>query len=457
MSSYDGWTKQALIHRIHQLESLAVPSISTSTLQSSQNETDSENNPVTPSTTPSATSRRRQTHVIKFEKYTKRPIALKVAYLGWEYYGFASQESHKLPSIESHLFDALARARLIDPTQERRTFNYARCGRTDRGVSSFGQVVNLYVRSNLKVGGSVVPWDTPVHTFPTSPEPEDSETTEIAYVSTLNRMLPPDIRVLAWSPCRPNFSARFDCLFRRYRYYFHLTPSLNLEKMARAASYLEGQHDYRNFAKVDMNKVEQSYTRSIYTAHFIPLTDSHPNSQSLCSEFRAMAFEVKGSSFLWHQVRNLMSVLLLIGQGHEEPEVILDLMDMTKQPLDKNGQPTGRPIYTMADDKPLVLVECGFADGELNWKDEDAKQHVLILHSLWDMYNQHHIKAVSVSDLLSIFQHSKSPSLLAELEKPRHDKLSLAGGHYVPLMHRPRADSALDRWDRKNARSTLQN
>ncbi|RTG88083.1 uncharacterized protein DC041_0002031 [Schistosoma bovis] len=40
------------------------------------------------------------------------------------------------------------------------------------------------------------------------------------YVSALNRNLPRDIRVLAWSPVSPDFSARFMCCKRSYEYYF---------------------------------------------------------------------------------------------------------------------------------------------------------------------------------------------------------------------------------------------
>lgn len=37
---------------------------------------------------------------------------------------------------------------------------------------------------------------------------------------TLNRLLPPDIRVLAWAPVPKHFNARYDCLFRTYKYFF---------------------------------------------------------------------------------------------------------------------------------------------------------------------------------------------------------------------------------------------
>ena len=36
----------------------------------------------------------------------------------------------------------------------------------------------------------------------------------------LNSTLPEDIRVLSWAPVGPDFSARFNCLHRTYKYFF---------------------------------------------------------------------------------------------------------------------------------------------------------------------------------------------------------------------------------------------
>jgi len=53
-------------------------------------------------------------------------------------------------------------------------------------------------------------------------EEDGEEEEELDYCKMLNRILPAEIRVLAWSPCRPGFSARFNCLERTYKYYFPL-------------------------------------------------------------------------------------------------------------------------------------------------------------------------------------------------------------------------------------------
>lgn len=87
-----------------------------------------------------------------FTRYQKRHIALKMAYLGWNYHGFASQESTE-NTIEGHFFAALTKACLIE---NRADCNYSRCGRTDKGVSAFAQVVSLDVRSNLAEGLGII-------------------------------------------------------------------------------------------------------------------------------------------------------------------------------------------------------------------------------------------------------------------------------------------------------------
>lgn len=69
-------------------------------------------------------------------RFNKRHVALKICYLGWDYQGLAVQED-TIKTIETEVFNALLKTRLIE---SRETSNYHRCGRTDKGVSAFGQV-----------------------------------------------------------------------------------------------------------------------------------------------------------------------------------------------------------------------------------------------------------------------------------------------------------------------------
>ena len=78
-----------------------------------------------------------------FSLHPRRHAALRLAYMGWAYQGFAVQENTD-NTVEARLFEALLKTRLI---QDRQSSNYHRCGRTDKGVSAFSQVSSQRRRS----------------------------------------------------------------------------------------------------------------------------------------------------------------------------------------------------------------------------------------------------------------------------------------------------------------------
>ena len=306
-------------------------------------------------------------------RYNTRFIALKFAYLGGNYNGFEHHANNTtpLPTIEETLWKALRKTRLIFPDFGGRSeeevcwdgLEYSKCGRTDRGVSAFGQVIALKVRSNQpkaaprQADGAVDGQDTVEVTQPQWDPVRD----ELPYIQLLNRVLPPDIRVLAWCPSpAPDFSARFSCKERRYRYFFtnpaySTAPGssegcLDIAKMQEAAQKYEGLHDFRNVCKVDPSKQISNFERRIFHAgvHAVQPQDISNSGKKPSLYY----FEVRGSAFLWHQVRHLVAVLFLVGQGYEQPSIVDQLLDVQSCP--------GRPVYEMADDRPLVLWDCIF-------------------------------------------------------------------------------------------------
>lgn len=96
--------------------------------------------------------------------------------------------------------------------------------------------------------------------------------------------------------------------------------------MRTACKMLIGTHDFRNFCKMDVNNGVLSYMRSIYD------TDIYISQEMKCSDFNMYYMELTGKAFLWHQVRCIMAVLILIGQERESPEVIMELLDVEKNP-----------------------------------------------------------------------------------------------------------------------------
>ena len=73
------------------------------------------------------------------------------------------------------------------------------------------------------------------------------------YCKVVNHKLPPDIKVVAWSPVPYSFNARYSCLYREYLYYF-VEEDLNVEKMKEAAKKFVGNHDFLHFCKKDVKE-----------------------------------------------------------------------------------------------------------------------------------------------------------------------------------------------------------
>ncbi|KAJ7969742.1 tRNA pseudouridine synthase [Quillaja saponaria] len=263
----------------------------------------------------------------------RRYIALKVMYFGKRFYGFAS-EAHMDPTVESEIFKAFEKTRLL--VGDKKELQYSRCGRTDKGVSSVGQVIALFVRSNLKGSGDN-------NGSPGEIVFNEQHEGEIDYVRVLNRVLPSDIRILGWCPVPVGFSARFNCLRREYKYFFW-RGNLNLLSMESAGTKFVGEHDFRNFCKMDAVNVH-NYRRHVTSFEIFP-TDVRYDGDQL------WAFKIKGSAFLWHQVRCMVAVVFMIGQGLESPNVIDMLLD-----TDRTAR---KPQYSMAPEFPLVLQFCEF-------------------------------------------------------------------------------------------------
>ncbi|KAH8395384.1 hypothetical protein KR222_009220, partial [Zaprionus bogoriensis] len=292
----------------------------------------------------------------------KRHVLLKVIYFGWDYHGFADQEDSN-ETIEAYLFRALLRTCLIE---SRAASNYHRCGRTDKEVSAFCQVISIDLRSN--------------HAPNIQLDPE-SLATEIDYCSILNRLLPKKIQCVSWMPLRnPIFSARFDCISRTYRYYFP-KGELDIEAMQAACQSLVCHGDFRNFCKMDVHNGVTNYIRNLQAAQIMPCDDTR-NHKDLESGYGMYYLEIHANAFLWHQIRCIMAVLLLVGQKREQPDIIEKLLDVGSNPC--------KPQYSPAIGLPLNLFQCHFRShssrseidsfqaiaGQSSLKDEDKNENM---------------------------------------------------------------------------------
>ncbi|EPZ34881.1 Pseudouridine synthase, catalytic domain-containing protein [Rozella allomycis CSF55] len=306
---YAKWTKLQLINRIKELESQT-------TVPLKDFSSRGDNRP------------------IDFNKYGQRHVAFKVAYIGWNYSGVAISHMED-NSVESYLLSALIKTSFI---KDKDYAKLTRCGRTDKGVNAFGQVISCHLRSKF----------TKEELLMDNFESEDKK--EYDYCRIINKVLPNDIRILGWSFVPEEFNARFDCMYRKYKYFFPCND-LDVGSMALAANYFEGTHDFRNFCKVTPETLDQNYNRTVLEAKIVKSSES-PHSLKSNSIAGFYEFHVKGHAFLYHQVRCMIAVLFLVGRGLEKPEIVKQLLDTDTFPV--------KPTYELAAGENLVLYEAGY-------------------------------------------------------------------------------------------------
>ena len=356
-----------------------------------------------------------------FNKYKKRHVLLQVCYFGWDYNGFAVAEEAGR-TIESELFAALLQTKLVESRAE---CNYHRCGRTDRGVSGTGQVVSLDLRTALQEGEAV--WQQESYTGPR--QQEEAVRQELDYCTLLNRNLPPDIRVVAWAPApTTQFSARFECQSRGYRYCFP-RGRVDTARLAAAGQRLLGSHDFRNLCKMDVNNGVVKFIRTIDSVSVE--TVQRDNSQAE-SSYDLCCIIIRSKAFLWHQIRCIVAVLLMVGEGLEDAEVITELLDVERNPC--------RPAYQMAADLPLNL-DCAEYIG-LDWRVEPHSSE-FTLRSLQRLWSEQAVRAAMIRGKLRQLELA-SPGLQVDAQLD-----SIAGRErkkvYTNLMQLPRCPSLEDK------------
>ncbi|KAK4698983.1 tRNA pseudouridine38/39 synthase, partial [Phenoliferia sp. Uapishka_3] len=452
------------------------------------------------------------------------------AYDGWAHSGLAWQPpTAKTPftTVEAEILQALLVSRLIEPIKDKENDGFGcgfeRCGRTDAGVSSSGQVINLWVRSDLEdpmgTGAGKAPAEcemieacgaitqvdkrsgeedrpaSPTGSATSSLESTKSEniirrkpasSVEIPYVTILNKHLPPTVRILAWSPVSPTFSSRYSCIWRHYKYFFSTSPSapflssrfdfgsayadadqtaewqrrlaqadfkqleLDVDLMRDALRRLVGEHDFRNLCKVDAPKQLTTHVRTVISASI----------DRVAGEGEDMfVLNLRGGAFLYNQVRHIVALLFLVGARLETPDVVDRLLwtsDRTPstealQATTRPDEPPasrevmdGKPGYSMADDLPLILWECGFNGTELNWRVDNAPLHSDSSSDVKVNTSGLHAAAKMASDPVESFRRH----FLEMNENWTHQRLkALIGKHHLSSLashapvHPPRSET----------------
>ncbi|EPX73771.1 tRNA-pseudouridine synthase [Schizosaccharomyces octosporus yFS286] len=433
-STYAEWSKDQLIAKILELDRQLDTRSSKDTQSSCENELTTQKKLENSSFHKNDESNKPNQQAALPAKKVKPPrpfqlektifLAFRFAYCGWDYNGLAYQtEPTPLPTVEGKIFEALLKAHLIESPS---TCNFSRCGRTDKGVSAMGQVISLNVRH--------------------------SERRPIVYCDVLNRILPPDIRFTGFAVPPPGFNARFSCKQRHYKYLFtknYPGGTLDIDRMNEAAALYLGEHDFRNFCKIDASKQITNYNRRILSSKIIcidPATELY-------------AFDLQGTAFLWHQVRCMVAILFLVGQHLEPISIVSDLLDTQKVP--------NKPIYDLASEFPLILYDCMFDDIEWVLPTDDETTAPRISKHLYDKtYHQWH--SLRIREQIASFMVDAANQRVSQYGALQYTGASVNIGEgelksskrYVPILQRARQESVEvvnERYKRKKGLDTPTN
>ncbi|TYI39099.1 hypothetical protein ES332_A02G075700v1 [Gossypium tomentosum] len=200
-----------------------------------------------------------------------------------------------------------------------------------------------------------------------------------------------------------------------------------VEAMENAGKKFLGEHDFRNFCKMDAANVH-NYRRRI-TQFEISSSNMSFEGGQLC------AIKVKGSAFLWHQVRCMVAVLFMIGQGLESVDVIDILLDIEKTPR--------KPQYAMAPETPLILQSCEFEDVKFICSSDSGQALRIHLENEGRAYQLQ--SAIFQEAALSCLPLAKDQSLL-------NDGTIKKVTSHIPLLSRPTEPSYEERRAKLNSR-----
>lgn len=127
---------------------------------------------------------------------------------------------------------------------------------------------------------------------------------------------------------------------------------------------------------------------------------------------------VQGSSFLWHQIRCIIAILLLVGQQKEEESIVEELLDVEKW--------DGKPHYNISSELPLVLFDCTYKN--VNWICPRVDKEKLI-KNLQDLWIDNETKSTMIRRMMDYLEEdlggeeSKETSEVSTKTKTNHRTL----------------------------------
>ena len=144
----------------------------------------------------------------------------------------------------------------------------------------------------------------------------------------LNSLLPEDIFVRKVEEVPDTFHARFSAIGKEYiyklnmgeynpierNYCYQYCSKLDVVSMERGLKYLEGEHNFKSFTK-STDEIED-YVRKISQTSIV--RDS--------KDMNKLIITFVGTGFMRYMVRNMVGLLIEIGEGKRKPEEIIDIL-----------------------------------------------------------------------------------------------------------------------------------
>ena len=145
----------------------------------------------------------------------------------------------------------------------------------------------------------------------------------------LNSLLSDYIYIKKVEEVSDDFHARFNVSAKEYiykinmgeyspiekDYIYQYNKKLDLVEMERALKYLEGTHDFKSFSKADEEK--EDFTRTIIQTNLIRNV----------KDVNRFIISFLGTGFLRYQIRNMVGLLIEIGEGKRKSEDILEILE----------------------------------------------------------------------------------------------------------------------------------
>jgi tRNA pseudouridine38-40 synthase len=219
-------------------------------------------------------------------------IALKFAYDGRKFHGYARQP--QLKTIEGEIIISLIKHGFIEDTKE----SFIRsASRTDKGVSAIVNVIAFNTDSSK----------------------------ERIFQEMKEDLL--DILIYGIKDVEPDFYPRH-AKRRTYRYYLK-NENLEIDRVLSAAASFAGKYNFSNFARTE------EFKDPVRNIDNIIVTNQ--------DDFFIMDFYAQ--TFLWNQVRRIVSAIQKMGIGKIEKEQIIEALHNPNKKVD----------FGLAPAEPLIL------------------------------------------------------------------------------------------------------